>query len=138
MSVLTENKPYYVYAEYNPFWVYMGWWLYAISVEGLTESRNIEEWAQATWLSYNWRLQTLFEGLGLPKLADCPTGKPDPSTYCPAFMRRYPAGIVCQIKDGGRQFIPQESELIGDYLRIVRRRQLDHIAKASKQEEEKR
>jgi len=133
---LIENKPYYIYTEYNPFWAYMGWWLYAIPIEALTESKNIDEWARAIWLNYDWRLEALYEGLRLPKWnsfrrSDSPNYRPDPSDYCPAFMRKYPAGVVCQIKDDGREFIPQEADLIGDYLRIVRQRQLDHIAKAT-------
>jgi len=48
MSNLAENRFYYVYAEYNPFWIYMGWWLYAIPVEELTDDKNIEAWNQAT------------------------------------------------------------------------------------------
>jgi len=141
MSNLAENRFYYVYAEYNPFWIYMGWWLYAIPVEELTDDKNIEAWNQATWLNYDWRLHALSQDLQLPaygefKPADNLSVKPNPYYYCRAFFLKYPAGVVCEIKEDGHQFIKKESEKLGDYQRIVRERQLDHIAKASKQEEE--
>lgn len=133
---LKEDNLYYVYAEYNPYWVYMGWWLYAIPVDNLTNERDMEKWEQATWIHYDWRLEALFEGLGLPKwksFATCDNFRPDPSDYCRPLMRKYPAGVVCQVKGDGREFIPQKSPLIGDYLRIVHQRQLNHIAKAQEE-----
>lgn len=133
---LEEDKLYYIYAEYNPFFPYgPSWWLYAIPSENLNEERNMDLWEQATWLHYDWRLEALFGGLGLPEWGNfrkpsAPNFRPDPSDYCPAFMRKYPAGVVCNIEEDGRRFIPCETDLIGDFLRIVRQRQLAHIAKA--------
>jgi len=130
---LTEDKLYYIYTEYNPFWIYMGWWLYAIPTDTMTDERDMEKWEQATWLHYDWRLEALFEGLKL----DIPHSyRYNSYDYCPLFMRKYPAGLVCQVKGDGREFIPQQSESIGDYLRIVRQRQLNHIAKAQEEKEE--
>ncbi len=130
---LKEDKLYYIYAEYNPYWIYMGWWLYAIPIDNLTDERDIEKWEQATWLHYDWRLEALFQGLTLNIPRSYHYSKSD---YCPVFMRKYPAGIVCQVKDDGREFTPQTSDLLGDYLRIVRQRQLDHIAKVQKEKED--
>uniref|UniRef100_A0A6M3MCJ5 Uncharacterized protein n=1 Tax=viral metagenome TaxID=1070528 RepID=A0A6M3MCJ5_9ZZZZ len=130
---LTEDGLYYVYAEYNPYWIYMGWWLYAIPVENVNEDKKIDEWAQATWLNYDWRLDALMEGIGCPKLRDY-RGANHTESYL-AFVKKCPAGVVCRVKGDGRQFIPQESELLGDYLRRVRQRQLDHIAKAQEERE---
>ena len=135
MNGLLKDSLYYIYAEYNPFWIYMGWWLYAIPVEKLTDDKNIEEWAQATWLNYDWRLQTLFRDISLPdygefRSGDSPNIRPNPYYYCRAFFLKYPAGLVCEIREDGHQFIKQESEELGDYQRIVRERQLIHIAKA--------
>ena len=129
---LKEDTPYYIYAEYNPYWIYMGWWLYAIPIENLTDERDMEKWEQATWLNYDWRLEAFFKGLEL----DIPHSYHYNSyDYCPTFMRKYPAGIVCQVKGDGREFIVQQSDSIGDYLRIVRQRQLDHIAKTQEENE---
>ena len=134
-DILTKDKPYYIYAEYNPYWIYMGWWLYAIPIDNLTDERDMEKWEQADWLRYDWRLQALFEGLRI----DIPHSYHyNSSEYCPLFMRKYPAGVVCQVKGDGREFIPQESDILGDYLRIVRQRQLNHIAKAQKDSEEEK
>ena len=138
---LKSDKLYFVYPEYNPFWIYMGWWLYAIPVDNLNDSKNMEDWEQATWLNYDWRLDALFEALTMPttntlrKESGCPNYHVDPSQYCPAFMHKYPAGIVCKIEGDGRKFLPQSSENIGDYLRRVRERQLLHIAKAQEERE---
>lgn len=130
---LKEDKLYYIYAEYNPYWIYMGWWLYAIPIANLTDERDMNKWEQPTWLHYDWRLEALFQGLTL----DIPHSYHySPSDYCPAFMHKYPAGVVCKVNKDGREFIPQKSDLIGDYLRIVRQRQLDHIAKVQKENEE--
>ncbi len=139
---LKEGVKYYIYAEYNPFWIYMGWWLYAIPIENLNDSRNMDDWQQATWLNYDWRLDALFEALEMPttptlrKESGCPNYHVDPSHYCPAFMHKYPAGIVCEVKGDGRVFIKCESENLGDYLRIVRQRQLLHIAKAREEDKQ--
>ena len=132
---------YYVYAEYNPFWIYMGWWLYAIPVEELTDNRNVDDWAQATWLNYDWRLNALFREIGLPpydKYRDpaAPNYRPDPRSYCGEFFLKCPAGLICQISDDGHQFTRQESEKLGDYQRIVRERQLLHIANAQVKNEQ--
>lgn len=127
---LTEGKNYYVYAEYNPYWIYMGWWLYAIPTEDLIDGKQMEEWERATWLKYEWRLYPLFERLGL--------SKPDrirKDVYCTEFMHKYPAGVVCQVIGDGRHWIVMESDKTGDYLRIVRERQLDHIAREQKEDE---
>ncbi len=129
---LKSDKLYFVYPEYNPFWAYMGWWLYAIPIENLNDSRNMEDWEQATWLYYDWRLEALFKGLGL----EIPHKYHyDPSDYCPGFMHKYPAGVVCKVEGDGRKFLPQSSENIGDFLRRVRERQLLHIAKAQEERE---
>jgi len=129
---LTEDKLYYIYAEYNPYWIYMGWWLYAIPIDNLTDGRDMEKWEQATWLHYDWRLEALFRNLQI----DIPHSYHYNSyEYCPLFMRKCPAGVVCQVKGDGREFIPQESDLLGDSLRRVRQRQLDLIAKTQKDSE---
>jgi hypothetical protein len=128
MSGLLKDGLYYVYAEYNPFWAYMGWWLYAIAVEELTDNRDIETWAQPSWLNYDWRLRALFRDIKLPgyeKVSD----RLNQYDYCRDFFRKYPAGLVCKIREDGHQFIPQ-GDWLGDYQRIVRERQLLHIAKA--------
>lgn len=125
---LTEGGTYYIYAEYNPYWIYMGWWLYAIPVVDLIDDKKMEQWKQPTWLNYDWRLDALMEGIGLPKLRDYRGG--NHTLSCRAFMKQCPAGVVCEVKGDGQQFIRKESENLGDYLRIVRARQLDHIAKA--------
>lgn len=139
---LLKNGLHYVYAEYNPFWIYMGWWLYAIQVEELTDDRDIEAWMQATWLNYDWRLQALFRDMELPDYDEFRSNdslriKPNPYYYCRAFFLKYPGGVVCEIRDDGHQFIEQKSERLGDYQRIVRERQLAHIAKAQEKKENK-
>jgi len=133
---MLKDGLYYIYAEYNPFWIYMGWWLYAIPVEELTDDKNIEAWSQATWLNYDWRLHALFRDLQLPADGEFRV-KPNPYYYCRAFFLKYPAGIVCEIQEDGHQFIKQEFEELGDYQRIVRERQLDHIAKAAREKSER-
>ncbi len=136
---LVEERLYYIYAEYNPFFPYgPSWWLYIMPIDNLKEDGKMDLWKQATWLHYDWRLDALFEGLGLPEWGNfsnpsTPNFRPDPSAYCPAFMLKYPAGVVCQIQEDGHVFTPQESELIGDYSRRVRQRQLAHIAKAQEE-----
>ncbi len=129
---LKENTEYYIYAEYNPYFIYMGWWLYAIPVDNLTDERDIGKWEQPTWLNYDWRLDALMKAMGCPELRDYRGKKFE---YCCAFMKKHPAGTVCQVKGDGREFIPQQSDLLGDYLRIVRQRQLDHIAKVQEENE---
>jgi len=124
---------YYVYAEYNPFWIYMGWWLYAIPVADVSEDKEMFTWAQPTWLNYDWRLDALMKGIGCPELHDYKGTNHTKS--CLAFMKKCPAGVVCEVKGDGRHFIKQESENLGDYLRRIRQRQLDHIAKAQEKEE---
>jgi hypothetical protein len=138
------NGVYYVYAEYNPFFPYgPGWWLYAIPIDSLTDERDMSKWARATWLNYDWRLDALFNGIGLPKFDSfrdphTPNFRPDPHDYCLAFMKKCPAGIVCEVKGDGRSFLKLEDENIGDYLRRVRQRQLDHITKAQEENEKER
>jgi len=146
---LKDGEIYYIYAEYNPYWIYMGWWLYAIPTSDLEKQKekpypkDMSKWDQATWLNYEWRLESLFRGIGLPEFdsfrnpPDSPF-KPDPSNYCPVFFHKYPGGVVCETKHDGREFIKKDSENLGDYSRIVRERQLDHIAKAQEKVEKER
>jgi len=140
MSEWLKDGLYYIYGEYDPFWIYMGWWLHAISVDNLVDDRKMENWERGTWLNYERRLKALFEGVGLPPFNSfrdpgSPNFRPDPYDYCRAFFRKYPAGVVCEVKDDGREFIKQESENLGDFLRIVRERQLGRIAKAQEENE---
>lgn len=142
---LFDSGIYYVYAEYNPFFPYGGpsWWLYAIPVSELTENKELPKGSISTWLHSDGQLTTLFRGIGLPEYNSfrnlhSPNFPPDPSSYCPAFFRRYPAGVVCEVKAMERKVTKQESEYIGDYCRIVRQRQLDHIAKVQEEAEKER
>lgn len=137
---LLKDGLYYIYAEYNPFWAYMGWWLYAIPIDELTDEQDIEKWVQAEWLHYDWRLDALFKDLQLPDYGEFHSEpswkiKPNQYWYCRAFFLKYPAGIVCEIKEDGHQFIQQQSKRLGDYQRIVRERQLMHIAKAREEKD---
>jgi len=119
----------------------MGWWLYAIPINELTDEQDIEKWAQAEWLNYDWRLETLFRDLGLPDYGEFHAGeptwkvKPNQYWYCRAFFLKYPAGVICEIRDDGRLFIERKTKKLGDYQRIVRERQLMHIAKAQEKKE---
>ena len=76
----------------------------------------------------------MMEAIGCPKLRDYRGKKFE---YCCAFMNKCPASTVYQVKGDGREFIPQQSDSLGDYLRIVRQRQLDHIAKVQEENENK-
>ena len=93
---LNDGEIYYIYAEYNPYWIYMGWWLYAMPIADLIDGKKMEEWSQPTWLNYDWRLDALMDGLGLPKLRDY-RGE-NHTASCQAFMRQCPAGVVCEVK----------------------------------------
>jgi hypothetical protein len=141
MMGLLKKDLYYIYAEFNPFWAYMGWWLYAIPVNELTDEQDIKKWVQAEWLNYDWRLEALFRDLELPDYgefhASDPTWKVKPNQYwyCRAFFLKYPAGVVCEVREDGRKFIERKAKKLGDYQRIVRERQLLHIAKAAEERE---
>jgi hypothetical protein len=124
---LQPDGLYYVYAEYNPFWIYMGWWLYATPVAEVSEDKELDRCERPTWLNYDWRLDALMVALELPALHDYRGTR---HTECRAFLSKYPAGALCHIRDGGRYFIKQDCECLGDYLRRIRERQLLHIAKA--------
>lgn len=129
---------YYIYAEYNPFWAYMGWWLYAIAIEELTDNRDIETWGQPTWLNYDWRLQALFRDIKLPGYEKASNSdRFNQYDYCRTFFVKYPAGLVAEIREDGRQFIWQVATKLGDYQRIVKERQLIHIAKAQEKKTER-
>lgn len=131
MGGFLKDGQYYIYAEYNPFFAYMGWWLYAIVIEELTDNRDLETWAQPTWLNYDWRLRALFRDIKLPGYEKIPpSDRLNQYDYCRAFFVKYPAGLMAEIREDGRQFIPQGFAKLGDYQRIVRERQLIHIAKA--------
>jgi hypothetical protein len=137
---LKEGVKYYIYAEYNPFWIYMGWWLYAIPISEFADQdffcnlrSKSESWLQATWLKYDWRLDALMEAIGLPQLHDYRGN--NHSESCHNFLKKYPSGLICLVKGDGREFIVESGE-VAEYNRIVRERQLLHIAKA--QEEDKK
>jgi len=135
---------YYIYAYYNPFWIYMGWWLYAAPVgdEPIAAPDRSAKWPGPggndghVWLNYDWRLDALMTGLGLPVLHDY-RGKNH--TACNmSFLENYPVGVVCEVKDGGRQFIVQETDKVWNYNRLVREIQLDNIAKAAEEREKRK
>jgi len=132
----------YIYPEYNPFWCYMGWWLYAAPI--VTEPHHHhgtidrEEWPKredAVWLNYDWRLDALMEGLGLPQLHDYRGSNHTASIR--NFLERYPVGVVCRVNDGGRLFEVADSIALWDYARIVKELQLLDYAKASEVTQEK-
>ena len=141
-SNLYSNQLNYIYAEYNPFWCYMGWWLYAAPI--VTEPHHHpgvidrEEWPKredAVWLNYDWRLDALMEGLGLPQLRDYRGTNHSKSIR--SFLEKYPVGVLCRVDDGGRVFKLEESAVLWDYARIVKELQLLNYAKATEETQEK-
>jgi hypothetical protein len=135
MSGSLPSGKYYVYAQYNPFFPYgPAWWLYAIPTDGLVDDKDMKSWKRAVWLNdYDWRLDALRKAIGLPQWRDC--YGISQTEMCNEFMRTCPAGAVCQIDGDGRIFTQLPSVELGTYLRIVRQRQLDHIAKAQEENE---
>lgn len=126
---LYSNKPHYIYAEYNPFWCYMGWWLYAAPI--VTEPHHHpgvidrEEWpdrSNAAWLNYDWRLDALMLALELPQLHDYRGSNHTASIR--KFLERCPIGVLCLAEDGGRKFIVENCDVLWDYARIVKELQL--------------
>jgi len=140
-GTLYSKRLHYIYAEYNPFWCYMGWWLYAAPI--VTENHHLpgvidrEEWPDrdnAAWLNYDWRLDALMEGLGLPALRDY-RGKAH-TEVANNFLRAYPIGALCKVEDGGRKFKRVESDALWDYARIVKVIQLRGYSKVSEKRQE--
>ena len=130
------NGLFYIYAEYNPVWCYMGWWLYAAPI--VTDPRHDrgvidrEEWPErdnAVWVNYDWRLDALMKGLGLPELHDYRGTAHTKSIR--SFLEKYPIGVLCQVKDDGRKFEIVDSADLWDYSRIVKELHLQKWAEAS-------
>ncbi|MBA7639535.1 hypothetical protein ES703_47194 [subsurface metagenome] len=126
---LYSNKLHYIYAEYNPFWCYMGWWLYAAPI--VTEPHHHpgvidrEEWpsrSNAAWLNYDWRLDALMLALELPQLHDYRGSNHTASIR--KFLERCPIGVLCSAEDGGRKFTVENCDALWDYARIVKELQL--------------
>ena len=131
-----SNQLNYIYAEYNPFWCYMGWWLYAAPI--VTEPHHHhgvidrEEWPKredAAWLNCDWCLDALMEGLGLPQLHDYRGTNHTASIR--SFLEKYPTGVLCRVNDGGRSFEIEDSNALWDYARIVKELQLLDMSKVS-------
>lgn len=125
-----EDGLYYIYAYFNPFWIYYGWWLYGAPIR----VEELAEWhVTYIWLNYSWRLDALMEGLSLPVLRDYRGS--NSSQYINSFFEKYPAGVVCEVKDGGRYFTVVESDYIGKYSKYVREAQLKAFAEAQEKKE---
>jgi hypothetical protein len=121
----------YIYAEYNPVWIYMGWWLYAAPIRNEPVHGRVDwpDHEQAVWLRYDWRLDALMKALGLPELHDY---RGDGHTKSIVnFMEHYPIGVVCQVDDGGRKFEILKTEVLWEYAKIMREAQLLKWAEAS-------
>lgn len=126
----------YIYAEYNPAWIYMGWWLYAAPIANEI-GYGREDWPahdRAIWLRYDWRLDALMKGLGLPELRDY-RGEGHTKSIR-NFMERYPIGAVCQVDDGGRKFELLKTDVLWDYSKIVREAQLQKWYETSRNHQE--
>ena len=138
---LYDGKHHYVYTEYNPFWCYMGWWLYAAPIvadshhyHGVIDRPEWPDRDKAAWLNYDWRLDALMEGLGLPKLGDYRGTSHDKAVL--NFMEKCPVGVVCKVSDGGRKFEIVDTDALWDYARIVKVIQLHHFAEVSEKRQE--
>jgi hypothetical protein len=145
-----NNGRYYIYAEYNPFWIYMGWWLYAAPiVEGSQIPPNGEydrpyikstTWPDhdhVEWFNNDWQLDVLMKCLTLPELNDY-RGL-NHSSYTQAFLKEYPAGVICGVENYGREFtlISSKPEYVWEYFEIVRRWQMLKWARSSKETQDK-
>lgn len=146
MSYL-QTSLYYIYAEYNPVWCYMGWWLYAAPI--VKESKfpkgeyecpvisrcDYPDHDNAVWLNNDWELDVLMKCLGLRELHDyrCQSHK-----YTADFLKKFPTGALCNYDGQYRTFtLAQDSDDLWEYSKIMKEWQMLKWAKSSGDTQEK-
>lgn len=120
------NGLHYIYAEYCPGDLFWGWWLYAtlVSADGTIDRKRY------IWLNYEWRQAALSEALDLmgpwPWMERPTERQGTHRRLVERFMEAAPLGIVCDVREDGRLFVPDRSydARLWEYSKCVREQQL--------------
>lgn len=92
-----ERTLMYVYAEYNPNWIYYGWHLYLAPMENGIPNRH---GFGHVWLGrYDWMLDEVLKVLGIAVIPGDEYGK-----RTERFMKAYPAGVLVWSSRNNHEF----------------------------------
>ncbi len=145
MSYLQSGR-YYIYAEYNPVWIYYGWWLYAAPIipgprkpGGEYDGPRIErsdypDHDNPVWLHNDWELDALMTSLGMPVLHDYRGTKHD---YTARFLEEFPTGALCNYDKREFILILDKDIPLWEYSKIMREWQMLKWAKNSEETQDK-
>jgi len=149
MSYLNGGH-HYIYAEYNPVWCYMGWWLYAAPIVKAPRIPRFEyecpiidkqpfypDHDNAVWLKDDWQLDALMRSLGMTELHDY---RSKSHIYTTDFLRKFPTGAVCNYDNIRREFIltlDDYNDCHWYYAKILKEWQMLKWARASSETQEK-